>query len=182
MEGMASEDAGDSMDLWYSLLRRIRSGYTGQMFQTLRKSTYLDVVTVTAGGIWWSGILFPFLFTGEYNRLHLRFGQSIVECTILTITQLFAHTPIGLEMVFIINWLICKIVHFTIIYYPVKNEKAATQPPSFSHNNKTHKNTTYESSLNRSSSYRNDQLPDCWYRCHRSRPLRKNLPLPYRRA
>lgn len=51
MEGMASEDAGDSMDLWYSLLRRIRSGYTGQMFQTLRKSTYLDVVTVTAGGI-----------------------------------------------------------------------------------------------------------------------------------
>lgn len=49
MEGMASEDAGDSMDLWYSFPRRIRSGFTGQMFQTRRKSTYLDVVTVTAG-------------------------------------------------------------------------------------------------------------------------------------
>lgn len=49
MEG--KDDCPDSkrMNLWYSFPRRIRSGFTGQMFQTRKKSDYLDTITITAG-------------------------------------------------------------------------------------------------------------------------------------
>lgn len=47
MEGQISE--ATTIDLWYPWYRRFRSGFTGQMFQTSKKSDYLDVITVTAG-------------------------------------------------------------------------------------------------------------------------------------
>lgn len=49
MEGQCSSEHSETINLWYPLLKRIRSGFTGQMFQSCRKSDYLDVVTVTAG-------------------------------------------------------------------------------------------------------------------------------------
>lgn len=49
MEGVAPNNISERMDLKYPWSKRIRCAITGQMFQTKRKSKYLDVMTVTAG-------------------------------------------------------------------------------------------------------------------------------------
>ena len=49
MEGVNNNLDINTINLKYPLLTRIRSGFTGQMFTSRRKSKYLDVLTLAAG-------------------------------------------------------------------------------------------------------------------------------------
>lgn len=49
MEGKAENGQSYTIDLRYPLSVRIRGAFTGQLFQSNRKSKYLDKITVTAG-------------------------------------------------------------------------------------------------------------------------------------
>lgn len=49
MEGSNKAESSDRIDLRYPWPTRIRCAITGQMFQTNRKSSFLDVITTTAG-------------------------------------------------------------------------------------------------------------------------------------
>lgn len=49
MQGIDNNLDENTIDLKYPLATRIRSGYTGQMFTSRRRSKYLDVLTLAAG-------------------------------------------------------------------------------------------------------------------------------------
>lgn len=49
MSGILNDKEASTMNLRYPLKTRLRSGFTGQMFTSCRKSEYLDVLTLAAG-------------------------------------------------------------------------------------------------------------------------------------
>ena len=48
-EGFLTGDGDGTINLYYPLFTRIKYAFTGRMFQTRRKSRYIDVITATAG-------------------------------------------------------------------------------------------------------------------------------------